>query len=146
MAKSASSERDEKKLNEKIKKDLTESYNVYNSKYKKAKEELATLTNPFKSTMGKFQFKIGALMKKLSTMPELDWNLIGSFACIEIFVKSVENTNGKDDSPFYSLSAILTGRCCTHILMISNCDCFIVSHRRHRNSYRNRCGNTIKRR
>ncbi|KAG4078571.1 hypothetical protein HA402_002685 [Bradysia odoriphaga] len=99
---------DDKKLNEKINRDLKEQYNVFNSKYKKAKVELGDMTNQFKSIMGKHQFKIGGLIKKLSKMPELDWMLISSFACIYTFVKSIENRNGNEGTAFHSLFAILS--------------------------------------
>lgn len=110
----------DKKQNEKIRKDLTESYNVYNSKYKKAKEELTALINPFTSTMSKFQFKIGILLKKLMESPQRDWNAIRYFGCIETFVKSIENADTDGRSPFYSLITILKGR--FHIKHANNHD------------------------
>lgn len=110
----------DKKQNEKIRKDLMESYNVYNSKYKKAKEELAALINPFTTTMAKFQFKIGILLKKLMESPQRDWNAIRYFGCIETFVKSIESVDTDGRSPFCSLITILKGR--FHIKHANNHD------------------------
>lgn len=103
--------RNEKRQKEIALKDLKELYSVYNSTYKKAKAELEKMNETFKVTMGKYQFKIGVLMKKLTEIKvqERALMLVRYFTDFQTFIESVEDRDAKGATAFSPLFTILSG-------------------------------------